>query len=209
LSIVKNRLGTGRHLHIIEDDAVLHPDIGNVLEQFVAHEQAPEWDILMTDIFIPPDLYLFKHLHQKYIESKQTGAMSFIDIENWEFAGATSYFVNNNSKEKFLGMMEHGFSAHTPYDLRIRTLAKNRMLKVYTCFPFFSTISESSADSTIAGEFQHVLPLSEYRRSFYVAANLDVISDKLRSHPAVTPDIHNDIYLNLIKVLIQPQHSRF
>ncbi|UFS72788.1 glycosyltransferase family 25 protein [Geomonas sp. RF6] len=209
LSIVKDQLDSGKHLHIIEDDAILHRDIGRVLEHFATHEQAPEWDVLMTDLFLPPDLYLFKYLHEKYVESMKSGTVTFIDIQSWEFAGATSYFVNKDSKEKFLRMMEHGFSDHTPYDIRLRTLAKNGMLKVFTCFPFFSTLSESSSDSTIAGGFRHVLPLSEYRRSFYVAADLLGIRDKLRCTPPCPSDTHTEIYLNLIKALLDPQHQSF
>jgi GR25 family glycosyltransferase involved in LPS biosynthesis len=209
LSVVKSRLHTGRHLHIIEDDAVLHPKIGQVFENFVKHEPKLEWDVLMTDIFLPPDLYLFKYLHRKYQTSAATGSVSFLDIGNLDFAGSTSYFVNKDCKEKFLQLMEYEFSAETPYDLRIRTLAKCKLLKVYACFPFFSTLSSSSNYSTIAGDFEHVLPLSEYRRSFYIDPELEQINNNFSKHLVSAPDIHMQIYMNLVRSLIDPNHTPF
>jgi GR25 family glycosyltransferase involved in LPS biosynthesis len=209
LSVLKSQLGSEKHLHILEDDAVLHRDIARVFEAFLCQEHLPDWDVLMTDLFVPPDVYLFKLLHQKYKESAETGAISFMDIGTWDFAGASSYFVNKGSKEKFLQMMEHSFGIEAPYDLRIRSLAKNKMLKVYACFPFFSTISESSTASTIAGDFQHVLPLSEYRRSFYVEPDLESIKKNLSGHERPEPDLHMQIYLSLIESLIDPRSISF
>jgi len=209
LSILKNQRDCGEHLHIIEDDALLHKDVGRAFEAFVTHEERQEWDILMTDVFLPPDLYLFKYLHQKYQESQRTGSISFLDIGAWEFAGANSYFVNKSSIAKMLQLVEHGFKPEIPYDIRIKNLAKQNLLKVYVCFPFLSTLSESCADSTIAGSFQHVQPLFEYRRSFYVGADLAKINDNLARQSTPQPDLHMQIYLNLIKTLIDPSHIAF
>ena len=209
LSILKSQLDSGMHLHIIEDDAVLHKDIGRVFEAFITHERRQEWDILMTDIFLPPDVYLFKYLHQKYRESSLSGSISFLDIGAWEFAGANSYFVNKNSMQKILQLVEHSFTIQTPYDIRIKKLANEGMLKIYACFPFFSTLSESCVNSSIAGSFEHVLPLFQYRRSFYVDSDLEAINENLRRQSAPKPDLQMEIYLNLIKALIDPNHVPF
>lgn len=209
LSIVKNQLDSGTHLHIIEDDAVLHRDIARVFERFVNHGQIREWDLFMTDIFLPPDVYLFKYLHAKYKESAATGSISFLDIGEWDFAGSTSYFVNEKSKKRFLQLMEHEFPPHTPYDLRIRALAKNKILKVYTCFPFYSTLSASSSDSTIAGGFEPVLPLSEYRRSFYIDAELASINTNLSKSATSEPGLHDQIYINLVRSLMGSKYTPF
>lgn len=208
LSAVKKYPGP-EHLHVLEDDALLHPEIPNLFKAFLANEHIGEWDILMTDIFIPPDLYLFKFLHDKYLQTQRDGSISFLDIGKWEFAGASSYFVNGASKQKFLQMMEHAFPAGAPYDLRIRELAQRGMLKVYTCFPFFSTLSDESSDSTIAGSFEPVLPLTEYRRSFYIRPNLEEINAKVAATRAKELDLHMQIYLNLVASLISPEHERF
>jgi GR25 family glycosyltransferase involved in LPS biosynthesis len=209
LSVLKSQLGSDHHLHIIEDDALLHRDLGRAFEAFISHEQEQEWDILMTDIFLPPDVYLFKYLHQAYNESVRTGSLSFHDIGNWEFAGANSYFVNKNSIQKVLQLVEHGFKIEVPYDIRLKNLAKEHMLKVYLCFPFLSTLSESCSDSTIAGSFQHVQPLFEYRRSFYIDADLGRISENLRKQSVPAADLHMEIYLDLIKTLMGPNHAAF
>jgi len=210
LSLIKSQQGADLHIHILEDDAVLHPEIGRVLENFVALKQEDQWDVLMTDIFVPPDVYLFKHLHKSYRELSATGSLSFFDIGTWEFACASSYFVNKNSIEKFVQMMEHQFPAETPYDLRIRELAKQKMLKVFLCFPFFSTVSELSTDSNIAGGFQHVLPLTEYRRSFYVSPDFESISRNLARYSDIdADDPHMRTYMNLIRCLIAPEHAAF
>ncbi|WP_136513238.1 glycosyltransferase family 25 protein [Geomonas edaphica] len=209
LSIIKGQLGSSRHVHIVEDDAVLHPHIGRVLEKFVELKQDEEWDLLMTDIFLPPDLYLFKYLHESYQKLSASGSLSFFDIGSWEFAGTNSYFINKRSMEKFLQMMEHAFPLETPYDLRIRELAKRGEIKVFVCFPFFSTVSELSSESTISGDFTHVLPLTEYRRAFYVAADWKAIAGNLDTICTEEADTLTRIYLNLIRCLVSPQHEAF
>lgn len=208
LSVIKEHPDPSLHLHILEDDALLHPEIPRVLEAFLSHRGAEEWDILMTDLFLPPDVYLFKHLHAMYLESRRKGSINFLDIAKWDFAGASSYFVNGGSKERFLQLAEHSFPAHTPYDLRIRSLAREGLLKVHTCFPFFSTLAHTSSDSTIAGDFRHVLPLSEYRRSFYVDPDLEAINRRLAASD-FEPDLHTEIYLNLVRALADPGHDAF
>ena len=209
LSVVKNGLEQDRHLHILEDDAVLHPDIGRVFEQFLSLQRDKDWDLLMTDIFLPPDLYLFKYLHKTYLELSNSGSLSFLDIGSWEFAGASSYFVNKNILEKFLQLMEHEFPVQTPYDLRIRELARHKSLKVFVCFPFFSTVSEQSSESTIAGSFSHVLPLTEYRRCFYVTSDHKAILKNLDTLCTGDDDTFARIYLGLMKCLVNPQHTPF
>lgn len=209
LSVIKKYPDPDRHLHVIEDDALLHPEIGRVFDSFLELRAPDEWDLLMTDIFLPPDLYLFKHLHSRYRESIRDGSIAFLDIGAWDFAGASSYFVNGKNKLKYLQMMEHGFQPQAPYDLRIRELAKQGMLKVYACFPFFSTLSEESRNSTIAGDFEHVLPLTEYRRSFYIGADLEQVNARLAAARPEAPDLHMQIYLNLAACLIDEGHTRF
>lgn len=209
LSVLRDQLESDLHLHVVEDDAVLHPAIGRLFESFLAQEQVQEWDVLMTDIFLPPDVYLFKYLQRKYHEAAATGSISFLDIGKWDFAGATSYLVNRDSKAKFLQLMEHSFPVETPYDLRMRSLAQNGLLKIYTCFPFFSTLSAASSESTIAGNFEHVLPLTEYRRSFYIKPQLEEINNNLSMHNHFEPDLHMQIYMNLVLSLINPKHVPF
>ncbi|WP_129125543.1 glycosyltransferase family 25 protein [Geomonas oryzae] len=209
LSVIKSQLGKERHIHVLEDDAVLHNDIDRVFEKFVEVKRDDEWDILMTDIFLPPDLYLFKFLHERYQKLSATGSISFLDIGSWEFAGASSYFVNKRSMDRFLQMMEHAFPPETPYDLRIRELAKRGELKVFACFPFFSTVSELSSESTISGDFTHVLPLTEYRRAFYVSADLKAIAGDLEALCTEEADTLTRIYLNLVRCLVSPQHEAF
>jgi len=209
LSVVKEHPDPDLHLHILEDDAVLHPEIPRVFACFTERRQPEEWDVFLTDLFLPPDVYLFKYLHSQYRKSLRDGSISFLDIGSWEFAGASSYFVNGRSKEKFLALMEHGFAAEAPYDLRIRTLARKGLLKVHACFPFFSTLAATSSDSTIAGSFEDVLPLTEYRRSFYVAADLEQIKENLAGDKAPEPDLHKRIYLELMTALMDSGHSRF
>lgn len=210
LSVIKSRLGEEQHIHVLEDDAVLHHDIGRVFEKFVELKQDEEWDLLMTDIFLPPDLYLFKFLHERYQKLSATGSLYFFDIGSWEFAGASSYFVNKRSMEKFLQMMEHAFPPETPYDLRIRELAKSGKLKVFVCFPFFSTVSELSSESTISGSLPPLLPLTEYRRAFYVSADRETIAGNLDALISSEPeDALTSIYLNLVKCLVSPRHVAF
>jgi GR25 family glycosyltransferase involved in LPS biosynthesis len=207
LTILKDNPDPELHLHIVEDDVNLHPGVGRAFEAFVTQEHIQEWDVLMTDIFLPPDIYLFKYLHQKYQELAITGSITFLDIADFKFAGSTSYFVNKSSKHKILNLVEHGFSVETPYDIRIRSLAEGRKLKVYVCFPFLSTLSALNDTSTMAGSVEHVLPLLEYRRSFYIEPDLEAINKNLSNLDSPAPDLQMQIYLNMVKFLLSPEHK--
>ena len=108
-----------------------------------------------------------------------------------------------------LQLVEHSFPQQTPYDIRLRSLAKEGLLKVYSCFPFFSTLSPAANLSSLAGDFHPVLPLLEYRRSFYVDADLKEIAEGFASAAPKEQDQQIGIYLDLMRSLIDPSHFPF
>jgi len=105
LSILHNQMLKDRHIHVIEDDALLHRDIAKVFNAFT--RQVTEWDVLFTDFFVPYDLYLFKSMHEAVMNYKQNREIRVLKLDNIKFACANSYFVHKDSIRKLYKLLSN------------------------------------------------------------------------------------------------------
>ena len=209
ISILHNQINGGKHLHIIEDDALLHSGIAKVFSAFIA--QTPDWDVLFTDFFVPKDLYVFKSLHEMLLEYKRTGEIKIFRLDSIPFTCATSYFVNKDSIRKLYKLICNCDQENVPFDLKLRKAANNDELVAYGMIPFFSTISETSQNSSIRLYDISRRAFDLYRRSFYIDAEQDDLSemmDMCSSHfgPA---DKHIEMYLKLMRIVCDRNYETF
>lgn len=209
ISILHNQINGGKHLHIIEDDALLHSWIAKVFSAFIA--QTPNWDVLFTDFFVPKDLYVFKYLHELLLEYKRTGEIKIFRLDNIPFTCATSYYVNKDSIRKLYKLVCNCGSDNVPFDLKLRDAVNNGELIAFATMPFFSTLSESCQNSSIRSYDISRRAFDLYRRSFYLGADQDYLSEMMDiccSHFG-QPDEHLDMYLKLIKIVCNRSYEAF
>ena len=209
ISILHNQINRRQHLHIIEDDALLHSGIAKLFSAFIA--QTPKWDVLFTDFFVPKDIYLFKYLHEMLLEYKRTGGIKIFRLDNIPFTCATSYFVHKDSIRKLYKLVCCCGSDNIPFDLKLRGAVNNGELIAYATMPFFSTLSESSQDSSIRSYDVSRRAFDLYRRSFYIGADQNYLSemmDRCCSNFSQS-DENIEMYLKLIKIVCDENYEAF
>ncbi len=83
------------HLHVMEDDALLHPGLPAVFSQVA--DSLP-WDLLFTDIYfslLSPQH--FQQLNRLATRHRANGGAALVNLQGMPFSGNTSYFVHRNS----------------------------------------------------------------------------------------------------------------
>ncbi len=139
---------TDGHVLIAEDDIQFGQHTAAALE--TALKQIPEnaWDVVFTDVIFPglDRMYQLFRLRQDYDASGQSG---LLDLSEMNFAGSIGYVVNSNAKGGLLHAANQDPSLDVPYDVWLKHLAQNRMLRAFVIFPFPTTQSELGTQSQI------------------------------------------------------------
>ncbi len=178
-SILELNADSDKHLHITEDDALLYKHLPNI---FNTINTKVDWDIIYTDIYFSMlSPISFFQLHEKYKLYKEKGDISIVNLKGIEFSGATSYFVNKNSINKFNDFLDSDWYKHAKHDTYINTLVQKGMLKAFVIVPFISTLSHHSIQSTIDESYNsNMLALDTLRKSFYIEAKHKALSTTLK-----------------------------
>jgi len=139
---------TDGHVLIAEDDIQFGQHTAAAVE--TALRQIPEtaWDIVFTDVIFPglDRMYQLFRLRQDYDASGQSG---LLDLSEMNFAGSIGYVVNRHAKGGLLHALSQDPSRDVPYDVWLKHLVQNRMLRAFVIFPFPTTQSEFGAQSQI------------------------------------------------------------
>ncbi len=157
--------GGDQHVHIVEDDVVFSGQTVPLL-QVTTDEVMDQCDILFTDIFVPLNMNAIFNLMEYYRASgviaarhvppdqRAPACIMYANIRPIEFAGATSYVVNRNSRHKIRRLLDRemaeGISA--PIDMVIRKLAGAGELTAYCTLPFLTAIRADSIYNTTMAE---------------------------------------------------------
>lgn len=199
IEILKQNLESNTHLHILEDDAILHKSMPQVFEAL--HTQV-EWDIIYTDIyfsFLAPEF--FYQLNAIYKNKQEP---SLINLKKINFSAATSYFINKKSIKKLYTLLNDDWDKDIKHDDFINNLVQNGRLNAFVIFPFISTLSSHSQDSTINEKYSsNLLAIDALRKSFYIDADESTIENNLiefLKDLEVNPML--DIYADYLKIIL-------
>lgn len=148
MNIVAQNMEDNEPLFLLEDDAVFGSQTCNVVNMVLEHYKSVEWDIIFTDVCVPSvgTMYDLFKLRQ---ELKRSGDIRMLDLAGIPFAGSTAYIVNGKSKKKLHELFSSLQELNIPYDLWLRKLARESALKVFSIFPFVTTLSTSADSSEI------------------------------------------------------------
>jgi GR25 family glycosyltransferase involved in LPS biosynthesis len=150
-----------QHLHIVEDDVVFSAQTVSLLTM-TTDEVMDHCDILFTDIFVPLNMNAIFNLMAHYRASgiiaarhvtpdlRAPHSIMYANIRPIEFAGATSYVVNRNARDKIRRLLdwEMGQGINDPIDMTIRKLANTGELTAYCTLPFLTSIRPDSIYNT-------------------------------------------------------------
>src|SRR5262245_51114169 len=90
--------GRGKCVHMVEDDALLSESVRPVIEQAIAQNVFDQFDVVFTDIFVPPHLGIVKFLKQTVDELPASRPLKLsdlkvVDLADQNFACTTSFVV--------------------------------------------------------------------------------------------------------------------
>jgi GR25 family glycosyltransferase involved in LPS biosynthesis len=190
LEILKRSAGRDKHLHIMEDDTVIHERFFEILFASGQLDQNANWDLMFTDTFCLPTYKGFRALNTLCSHAKSSGAVSFVELDRQNFnffISTSSYIVNKASIGKYATLLGEGWKKKAAIDNYTSDLILRGELKAYITVPFVSTLSPESMTSTIS-ELGHTPSIgstrlhmmSLHRMGYYLGADVKALLGQLR-----------------------------
>lgn len=179
--VIKENLGLGEHLMIVEDDVAFGPSTCSKVENVIRNCERLEWDILFTDICVP-DLPAMMRLVRMRSDLTRKGQMTVLDLAELSFGSSTSYILNARSLAKVYELLDNQVALDLPYDLFLRKLITERKLNGLVVFPFLTSLSEQSEVSQIQpeGELSPELVWNTFRKMIWRDRQLDDVKPLLQ-----------------------------
>lgn len=164
-------LGEGQAMHILEDDARLHPHCHRVVGEIAANHQ--DWDLLFTDVFWhpPPTPLQWAKLCSAIAQYRAHQTVSVQTLKGWRTTGSSSYLVSPRGAQALLKHLNQRWREGTTVDVCIDQLIQEEQLKAWVVMPFLSTLSTDHAVSTTGEEGPAVDAISAFRMACYVDAD--------------------------------------
>jgi hypothetical protein len=170
---------------MLEDDALLSPSVRPVIADAIAQNLFEQFDVLFTDIFVPPHLGILKFLKQAVDGLPSTRPLKLsdlrvVDLADQNFACTTSFIVGAKSIDRVLALyqQEIALGPRAPLDLFLRSAANARQLRAACLFPFITSFNlDEVAGSTLHERGEKtvepsVVALAALRYSFFVDRDL-------------------------------------
>jgi hypothetical protein len=175
----------GLGVHIIEDDALLSGHVRPVIEQAIAENVFEQFDVVFTDIFVPPHLGLLKFLKFSFDDLRATRPLKLndlkvVDLAEQNFACSTSFVVGAKSIDRVLALyqQEIALGPRAPLDLFLRSAVNGRQLRAACLFPFITSfdldeVARSTVDERSEGtKPPSVVALAALRYAFFVDCDI-------------------------------------
>ncbi|HUE18675.1 MAG TPA: glycosyltransferase family 25 protein [Stellaceae bacterium] len=218
--VLKENSGSTKHLHILEDDAVLSRFTAEAVNSIVASEVIRDHDVVFTDTLIQPlnaDYRTCKALYDRSVRRDGGGKVTGIDPSFIEpNSCATSYIVNRDSIGKLVAIYEQELAAgaRVNADLVLRDKARDGAIRTVCVFPFVTSFRlERLTSDTITGRPHD--PLSDLainlaRHSFFVDSDpASLLRTAERLLPLPRGDAHFDLLNRVLGFSMTGQFQRF
>ncbi|WP_141400622.1 hypothetical protein [Magnetospirillum sp. 15-1] len=161
------------HVMIIEDDTKFCHATQFWLERIIESISENDWDIILIDFYVSNAIDM-ADLMKARRQCLESNSISLTNAALWNraFAGAGSYIVNKNSKNKIIEAMSFD-SLDYAYDLLLRQAMCGGVLNGILVFPFLTTVSDIGDDSQVQGQDRllEVIYMHLFRRLTWIGAD--------------------------------------
>lgn len=192
----------GRHLHVLEDDAILSPLLVQMLEKPNLDEDG--WDLLFTDVYFhpPPSPVQFTQLMNWMQAFARGKGVVLADLKDLPFTGTTSYLVNHRGMEKLLALTDGQWTLNRSFDVHLQELVRQGKVRARVTVPFVSTIGPENLATTTGSQGPALAALNAFREALYYRADPSAIYARIRpcecrTETATAPLL--GIYLELLR----------
>jgi GR25 family glycosyltransferase involved in LPS biosynthesis len=190
LDALERSLRSERHLHVIEDDALLSRKLAILPETVAALDHGSTWDILYLDATLVElaDMYrMFDWVQQ----SRPKGLVQLHRIPaEFTVYGTLSYVVNSSRKKYVHDFLRAQLASGVPIDNVFASGIRNGRLEAYLTAPFLTSGGDSGLASTVgyAGG-EGFLPWLLFRRLCF----FDLGEDAMAGLAAKVADLTRDV----------------
>lgn len=206
LGIIGAAANSRRSVWIREDDTELGYRSCHEISRFL-REHEGRWDVLFTDLIIADPGTMFSLFRLKReMAGKGPIALPISTIRN--FAGAMSYLVN----ETFCPILKNKLSTEdysTPFDIALRNAILEQEVRAYVLFPFVTTASASSRDTSIQTNESKTLnnAWDIFRRFIWLEKNIDICERDLIELFDDLSDRDSKLFGRLVAVMASPSQG--
>ena len=154
LAALERSLGSDRHLHVIEDDALLSAKLG-ALPELLAALASADWDLLYLDATLVEIADMYR-MFDWVREAREKGVVQVCKLPpQFTVYGTHSYVVNGERKarlrEYLVGRLDSGY----PIDNVLAQGVQQGALKAFASAPFLITGSDAGLESSVGYEGDH------------------------------------------------------
>jgi GR25 family glycosyltransferase involved in LPS biosynthesis len=208
--LMEQNLGDDKTYLIVEDDAQFGVRTCTLIDMVLKRNRHLDWDILFTDVCIPNMHSMFELLkYRRNLRAKKI-EVAFMDLCGYGFAGSTAYMVNGKSKRKVYEALRSYKPLDLPYDLFLRQQAFSGALKIFSLFPFITTLSDFSDESQIkqTGANPVDAAWNMFRKMIWIERNLsgckstlELLKETLCADEPLLEDASDDEEMKAFKTL--------
>ena len=138
---VATGIGSEEPIAVFEDDIVLGPTTTALIDQALAGNPDLDWDILYLEVCISR-METMVELFRLRRHLAGQGGVTLINLQGVEYAGATAYIVHPKAQTKIVEIIAGLGELNVPYDVALRDLVRQGVLKGFAFFPFLSGFSD-------------------------------------------------------------------
>lgn len=203
---LRQAIGTGMPVHVLEDDALLSPELAPALKGIVAQGVLNEFDVVYTDVFVPVDshslmMYERERRQMVHVEA-QTGTETYrgvrlVELRGRAWASLSSYLVADRAVQRVAELLDAELRAgpSRPVDLSVRKHVNAGTIRAACTLPFLTSLDlsldlDSTVRSSAGAEQRSRLASSLVRHAFYVRPDWPLLERLIREYipqPPVTP----------------------
>lgn len=147
--VIQNNMHVHAPYMVMEDDVQIGPSTCQCIDGFLSQAaKGLDWDIIFTDVLVPNAQTMTELVRLRQTISKQR-EIQLINLARFPFAASAAYIVNPGSSLKIFEYLDATKVFDAPYDMILRKLVYDGNLKAFCLFPFLTTLSDYSEDSSI------------------------------------------------------------
>jgi len=182
----------GTHVHILEDDVILSPELGPAIDELIAGGAFAHVDLLYTDVFVPIDCDELAEYEQllhaaSQVDQSANGessrSMRFVDLRGRVWAATSSYIVADRCVARLASLLESELMAgpRGPIDLIMRELVNSGALRAACIVPFLTSVDlvcdfDSTTREGISAKIRSRVASNIVRQMFFVRPDWETIT---------------------------------
>jgi hypothetical protein len=151
LAALERSLGSGAHLHVVEDDALISPKLAALPELLGALASA-DWDLLYLDATLVEiaDMY---QMFDWVREAREKGTMKVCELPaQFTVYGTHSYVVNSERKGHVHRLLSGRLRSGYAIDNVLAQAIRDGAIRAFASAPFLTTGSDAGLESSVGYE---------------------------------------------------------